>query len=67
MGGEVVRKKQSEGERRWELGESEEERVGEGEGGGKRWYGCDLAVALGVKRAAANKIAVALFWHTRYC
>ena len=31
MGGEVVRKKQSEGERRWELGESEEERRG-GEG-----------------------------------
>ena len=31
MMGEVVRKKQSEGERRWELGESEEERMGEGE------------------------------------
>ena len=44
MGGEVVRTKQSEGERRWELGESEEDRRG---GGGKRWYGCGLAVALG--------------------
>ena len=37
MGGEVVRKKQSEGERRWEVGESEEERRwgrgGEGKGG----------------------------------
>ena len=32
MGGEVVRKKQSEGERRWEVGESEKERMGEGEG-----------------------------------
>ena len=34
MGGEVVRKKQSEGERRWELGESEGREdggVGEGE------------------------------------
>ena len=35
MGGEVVRKKQSEGERRWEVGESEEERMAEGEGEGK--------------------------------
>ena len=31
MGGEVVRKKQSEGERRWEVGESKEEGMVEGE------------------------------------
>mgnify|MGYP000959896517 CR=1 FL=1 len=60
-----MRKKQSEGERRWELGESEGRE--DGGGGGKRWYGCGLAVALGVKRAAANKIAVARFWKRRYC
>ena len=35
MGREVVRKKQSEGERRWEVGESEEERMGMGR---ERWY-----------------------------
>jgi hypothetical protein len=46
-----VRKKQSEGERRRELGESEgrEDGGGGGGGGGKRWYDCGLAVALGVK------------------
>ena len=60
-----MRKKQSEGERRWELGESEEERRG---GGRKKVvYGCGLAVALGAKRAADNKIAVALLCNTRYC
>ena len=64
MGGEVVRKKQSEGERRWELGESEGREDGEG---GKRWYGCSLAVALGVKCAAANMIAVARSWQRCYC
>jgi hypothetical protein len=63
-----VRKKQSEGERRWELGKVRKlERMGDGEGGGKRWYGCGLAVALVVKRATANKIAVACLWNTRYC
>ena len=51
MGGEVVRKKQSEGERRWEVGESEEERMGEGRG--KRWYMMRLSSSAGRK--------------TRYC
>jgi len=67
MGGEVVRKKQSEGERRWELGEREVREDGGEGGGGKRWYGCGLAVARAIKRATANKIAVARFWHTCYC
>ena len=40
-----MRKKQSEGERRWELGESERKRGwGRGEGAGKGG-GCALAVA----------------------
>ena len=38
MGGEVVRKKQSEGERRWELGKTEGRVDGGGGGGGKRWW-----------------------------
>ena len=47
MGGEVVRKKQSEGERRWEVGESEEERMGEGEG--RRWHMLQLSNSAGQK------------------
>ena len=60
-----MRKKQSEGERRWEVGESEGRE--DGGRGRKRWYDCGLAVALGVKHAAANMIAVARFWQMRYC
>ena len=62
MGGEVVRKKQSDGERRWEVGESEEERMGEGKGG----IFCGLAVALVVNLANANSIAEARFRQRRY-
>jgi hypothetical protein len=46
MGGEVVRKKQSEGERRWELGESEEERRG---GGTKKVVWLRLSSSAGRK------------------
>ena len=41
-----MRKKQSEGERRWEVQESEEERMGKGRGRGKGGICCGLAVAL---------------------
>ena len=67
MGGEIVRKKQSEGERRWEVGKSEEERMGEGEGGGKGGICCGLVVALVINRTTANKIVAARFWQTGYC
>ena len=36
MGGEVLRKKQSERERMWEVGEREERRWGRGGGGGEK-------------------------------
>ena len=63
MGGEVVRKKQSEGERRWEVGESEEERMGRGKGG----ICCGLAVALVINCATAINVAAAHLRLTRYC
>ena len=66
MGGEVVRKKQSDGERRWEVGESEEERMG-GRWREKMVLCCVLAVARIVKRATANNVAAARFLHNRYC
>ena len=54
MGGEVVRKKQSEGERRWEAGESEEERRwGRGEEGAKG------GIMLRLRSSAGSK--------ARYC
>ena len=63
MGGEVVRKKQSDEERRWEVGESKEERMGEGEGEGEGKVGicCGLAVAPVVNHATGNKIAATPF------
>jgi hypothetical protein len=65
--GEVVRKKQSEGERRWELGESAGREDGGGGRGEEKGGGCGLAVAPGAKRTAANMIAVARFWERCYC
>ena len=59
-----MRKKKSEGERRWEVGESEEERMG---GGKKVVLCCVLAVARVVNSATAKNIAAARFLHTRYC
>ena len=59
-----MRKKKSEGQRRWELGQSEGREDGEWE---EKGGGCDLGVALGVKHTAANKIEVARFRQTRYC
>ena len=61
-----MRKKQSEGETRWEVGESEEERMGEGEGEGTGGMMLRLSSSAGVKRAPAKNIAVARFRHKRY-
>ena len=67
MGGEVVRKKQSEGERRWEVGESEEERRWGRRRGVKKVALCYvLAVARAGKRATAKRIAAARFPCRRY-
>ena len=54
MAGEVVRKKKIEGERRREVGESEEERMEEGEGEGKGGICYSLAVARFTTSATAK-------------
>ena len=43
------------------------EEMGAGRTGGKRWWGCVLAVAREEKHATAKSIAAARFPHTRYC
>ena len=65
MGEEVLRKKNSERGRMWEVGEREERSWGGG--GGKGGGCCVLAVARVAKRTTAKDVAAARFPNTRYC